>query len=143
MKSKLLTKQQALADYLNIDVSKVKQDINGNYLSTIEGAEYLVGDDLQANRFAREDIFDSMWAFKAEFIADHTHMKLTSKAIECIEHIQEKLCEDANDLIKAMVFDLHEFVADAIQADGRGHFLASYDFKEIKLAGGLFAYRTN
>ena len=36
---------------------------------------------------------------------------------------------------------LQHFIAKAVQADGSGHFLASYDGDEIDLGGNVYAYR--
>ena len=36
----------------------------------------------------------------------------------------------SNELLKAMITDIDEFVEDAVSAFGRGHFLSSYDGEE-------------
>jgi hypothetical protein len=42
-----------------------------------------------------------------------------------------------------LIGDIEEFVADAIALDGREHFLARYDDREIELDGtDFYAYRT-
>ena len=43
---------------------------------------------------------------------------------------QEKECENANDTILALIDGIDKFVENAVDADGRGHFLSSYDSKE-------------
>jgi hypothetical protein len=45
-------------------------------------------------------------------------------------HLQKDLCEDANPPVEALIKDMDHFVSDAISADGRGHFLSSYDSEE-------------
>jgi hypothetical protein len=60
--------------------------------------------------------------------------------------MQGKLCEGANELVRALIEDMDAFIEDAIGADGRGHFLSSYDGneEEIKINDEYFyAYRPN
>jgi hypothetical protein len=59
--------------------------------------------------------------------------------------MQEKCCEGCNDFFKAIIkgtCGLDKFVEDAIEADGRGHFLAYYDGEENE-QGDCFIYRVN
>ena len=53
-----------------------------------------------------------------------------NSAVESLEEAQSRCCESANGLVKALINDMDEFVEDAINADGRGHFLAQYDGNE-------------
>jgi len=90
--------------------------------------DYGVYTDEEAGEAAKEYIKDSIWAFNASFIVDHS--KLPYEAKEMIENFQTTKREDANDTILALIDDFDEFVSDAISADGRGHFLSTYDGKE-------------
>jgi len=109
--------------------------------------EYAVGTDAQATKAAREYILDSLWAFRTEFIVSAA--KLDDKAIKSIRDMQEKMSEDANPLIRRLIGEqnLSRFVREAISADGRGHFLASYDGHEQRsndiegLPRGKIAFR--
>jgi hypothetical protein len=60
--------------------------------------------------------------------------------------MQSKKCEGANDAILALIEKtdggLDGFVEEAISADGRGHFLSSYDGNENH-ESGFYIYRTN
>ena len=89
---------------------------------------------------AEEYIKDSLWAFNAEFIVEQA--KLPDEAVEMVRGFQEAKSEGANETIAALIKDMDGFVAAAIQADGRGHFLAGYDGAENE-EGGFFIYRTN
>lgn len=128
----------ALAKFLEVD----EGDIAGGERNTFEGGggEYLVLTDSEADKAAEDNIKDSLWAFKAEFIMEHT--KLPYEAKEMVQSFQEAKSEDANETIAALIEDMDEFVAAAISADGRGHFLAGYDSHENE-EGGFFIYRTN
>jgi hypothetical protein len=60
--------------------------------------------------------------------------------------MQAELCEDANELVKAVIRDIDHFVKDAILSDGRGHFLSSYDGEENEIEHKkvmFYIYRTN
>ena len=103
-------------------------------------AEWLVLTDTEADDMVAERIKDSLWAFRTEFLADHCSVRLNRKAIAALAKVQAELAEDANDLIQALV-DVEDVISAAIAADGRGHFLASYDGHEVELKDGFFGYR--
>ena len=105
--------------------------------------DYLVLTDEEADKKAAEYIKESVWAFTAEFIVDHS--KLPYEAVEMVQAFQEKY-EDANKTILALIEDFDEFVSDAISADGRGHFMNSYDGHEheVNIDGTYYyVYRMN
>ena len=106
--------------------------------------EYAVGTDSEADDACKEYIKDSAWAFRSSFICDYCN--LPQELAEALEAMQSKKCEGANDVILALIEKadegLHGFVRDAISADGRGHFLSSYDGEENE-EGDFFIYRIN
>ena len=87
--------------------------------------DYLVYTDEEADEAVREYIEETVWAFNPSFLQAHTGI-----SIDAIRKIQESMSEDANEAITAMIKDFDDFVDDAIACDGRGHFLAPYDFEE-------------
>lgn len=102
------------------------------------GEEFYVLEDELAYALVFQIIKDELWAFTPEFIAEH----LKHDIVYCddpvdlndlrfaIRAVQERLCEGANAIIQALIDDLNYFVEDAIAADGRGHFISSYDGEE-------------
>lgn len=90
--------------------------------------EYSVYTDEEADEAVKEYIKESVWAFNASFIINHS--SLPYEAREMIEFFQREKCEGANETILALINDFDDFVSDAISADGRGHFLSSYDGEE-------------
>ncbi len=63
-----------------------------------------------------------------------------------IQHfVKDQGMYNMEDLMKAnfIRIDTKEAAADAVATDGVAHFLSGYDGKEIELAGGYYAYRTN
>lgn len=129
----------ALAKFLGVD----KDEIGPGWDDTsykIGNQEYLVLTDAEADKRTEEDIKGSLWAFNADFIIEHS--KLPYEALEMVKSFQEAKSEGANETIEALIEDMGEFVAAAIQADGRGHFLSHYDGAENE-EGGFFIYRTN
>ena len=114
------------------------------------GYEYKVLTDAEADIATREYILDTLWAFNPHFILRHTEFYKTSNVNddeafeEALAELQGRICEGANPIVRALIADIDRFVEDAIQADGRGHFLSSYDGEEIELINGkYYAYRTN
>lgn len=118
-------------------------------IETDDGAEYAVGTKAQAEKAAKAYILDSLWAFRAEFIA--RICKLSTKEAEAIKKMQAEMSEDANPLVQRIIGEknLGRFVKEAIRADGLAHFLASYDGKERRsddvpgLPKGKLAFRVN
>ena len=115
-----------------------------NQMATMEdGSEYLVLTGEEAYEQAITEIKNRLWAFVPKFIIKHMAGVRYSKSLEdAISQMQANLCENANDIIAAMVDDVEEFCDDAIIADGRRHFIAWYDGKEIKTEN-FFIYRIN
>lgn len=146
------SKKEYLEEYLGVEVTESGYD--DNVFETDDGDEYLVVDEDQADEFVREEIENSIWAFNADFILKHMKgyddipMEDEESVVKAIKLVQEKLSESATPLIRAIIDDFDEFVEDAVDADGRGHFLASYDGEEIELADDngyiqFYAYQIN
>jgi hypothetical protein len=134
---------RALASHLEVDIEDISPErcIPSGYNAYEYGNEtYLVLTDDEADELASEYIKDSLWAFNASFIIDHS--KLPYEALEMIESFQAEKCESANETIEAMIDDIDEFIEDAIGADGRGHFISQYDGEEAE-AEGFYIYRTD
>lgn len=135
------TKVKALASILSVKPSEI--EIDGDYL-TYNGEEWLVLTDEEADIRAKDYILDSVWAFRPDFLAGYTELP-----VEVFEALQDK-CEDANEavleLIKRTDGGVDDFVDDAIGADGRGHFISTYDGDEQSVCldnEWYFCYRTN
>lgn len=138
-----MNKIQALAKYLHVDPASIRTVYWDDQTFNVDGDEYLVLTDDEADARLRADIRESVWAFNLDFIAEHSSVcSANRKAFaELVKIAQEKLCESANDLFLSLIDDFDEFAADAKAIDGRGHFLATYDGNEIELGDGLCAYR--
>jgi DNA repair exonuclease SbcCD ATPase subunit len=105
--------------------------------------EYLVLTDKEADEKAKEDILNSLWAFIPDFLQKYYPDGCNADAIG---KMQETECESANETVKALIiagkYSLDDFVIDAICADGRAHFMNTYDGTE-KASGNYFIFRTN
>lgn len=134
----MTTKIAALADHLGCEVEDLlHKDGTFEHL----GDEYLVLTDEEADTQVAERIEQDLWAFNAAFILNFLRVN-DARVEKAFQKLQGELCEDANDLIKALLGDrLPEFVKRAVSADGRGHFLATYDNEEVE-ADGFYIYRT-
>ena len=80
--------------------------------------------DEEADERAEEYILDSVWAFNPSFLSYHTDIDE-----EIFKLLQDK-CEGSNDAILRMIKDKDYFVENAINSDGRGHFISFYDGEE-------------
>lgn len=138
-------KKQALEKFLN---EKVNQTADNIFESVDYVGEYLVLTEEEANEKAKEEILNSLWAFRPEFIIEHikNYDDLDSyqlkSAIKALEEAQKKSCESLNGLIFALIDDIDLFIENAIEADGRGHFISWYDGQENE-ENGFYIYRIN
>lgn len=139
-------KKEALAEFLECGPEDLEQASHDSSLFERGLESYLVLDDAEATSRTIEAILDSLWAFNIDFILSHSNIDTTAynedKIKKALQKMQEKLCEDANPIIEALLVDQTEFVEDAIEADGRGHFLSSYDGEESEV-GDFYIYRQN
>jgi hypothetical protein len=111
------------------NVTKIlNYDFYGMTIVNLGNREYAVGTDEEANAATYGYINDSVWSFNPDFIASHAIID----DIEVIKLIQSK-CEDANPTLHKLIPDFDKFFSDAVGADGRGHFLSSYDGNESTL----------
>lgn len=116
-----------------------------------DNVELLVCSDKGADQKYRQRVREELWSFRPEFILGHSKVaEAASKNVrirEAFSKMQEKLCEDANEIVFAVLKSFRNFWQEAKRADGRGHILASYDSREseYRCAGGetFFVYRTN
>jgi len=129
----------ALADYLQINKDEIT--VSAYDLNSFEVGknEYMVLTDKEATKKAKEEIKESVWAFRARYLTYYFKVEMPEKSIK---KLQEELSEDANDILLALIKNFNKFAEDAISADGRGHFISHYDGKENE-HNGCFIYRTN
>lgn len=125
-----------------IDLSIDDVVINGNSISS-GSSEWVVFSDEDADDNIYEFIKNSLWSFRAEFISQVTgHDKDEILTLTC----EGELKNDDLVMIVERSCGLKRFVNQAIKADGRGHFLSTYDGveREVKVDGEYYyVYRTN
>ncbi len=135
----------ALAKFLEIDAEEVSESTYDEKQFDAEGGEYLVLTDSEADDRAAKYIKDSLWAFNASFLAGET--SIDQDVYDAI--IKNDKCESNNDAMLSLISStcgIEDFVKSAISADGRGHFMSSYDGEEneAEVNGETFyIYRTN
>jgi hypothetical protein len=145
-----MEKAQALAKFLEISIEdlEIPEDAELPFVVLDTGANYAVLTEEQANEKAKEEILNSLWAFNADFVIKHCKnyddmdQYEFDSAVESLRHAQERCCENANGLVFALIDDIDEFVEDAINADGRGHFISYYDGVENE-QDGYYIYRVD
>lgn len=110
------------------DVEDIEAEIGDTVdVITIEGQEYDILSDEEADDKAVEYIRDTVWAFNAGFLESYTGVDAM-----VFELLSEK-CEDANEAIISIIEisgTIEDFTAEAISGVGRGHFLSGYDGEE-------------
>lgn len=129
----------ALAEEFGCAVKDIVENGNGEY--SIDGTDYLVLTEDEADEKVAEYIEESLWAFSPNFLASATDLPE-----EVFEALSEK-CEGGNDAILRIVektCGMNRLVDEAIRWDGRGHFINNYDGQEIEVRVGdewYFCYR--
>ena len=118
-------------------VDKERETCQGLPVIIINDEEYIVAEgEEEANKAARRAVEDSICYSRPYFLAAHSDVPE-----EVFEFLANK-CFDNNEAYKAMIYDVDDFVDDAIDADGRGYFLNFYDSVEHEI-GEYFLYRIN
>jgi hypothetical protein len=84
--------------------------------------EIALATDEQADRAVYAYIMDSLWASNADWLARY----IPSLNEQSIKRLQES-AEDSNDVLRTLLQNKKQFVTDTVNADGRGHFLSTYD----------------
>jgi hypothetical protein len=104
---------------------------DGGYIVKFGNREWLAAGDEDATAIAHAYAWDLVWAFNYNFIAKHIPVGYV--VAEAMTKVAERLCCGANPAIQALIdagSGKDDFCDAAIMADGRGHFLSSYDGKE-------------
>ena len=139
-------KKEALIEFLkNEDEEEIKEKeiTTATYNENIfyyYNQEYLVLTDEEAEEEAKKEIKNTLWAFNSDFIIEHSKIEYNNRVCEILRNIQSELCEGCQEFIEALVEDFDEFCEDALDADGRGHFLSYYDGAENE-QNGFMIYR--
>jgi len=125
-------------DIRNALAANVERDTHwGLPVLIIDGEEWAVAEgEEEANKAARPAVEDSICYFRPDFLAAHSDVPE-----EVFVFLASK-CFDNNEAYKSMIYDVDDFIDDAIDADGRGHFLNTYNSKEYEI-GEYFLYQIN
>ena len=130
------------------DLSANRHDHYGLAVFSLGSKEYAIGTDSEADAAARANIKDSAWAFTPSFLSGYCD--LPEDVFACLQ----SKCEDSNEAVLSLIEKsggFEDFAAQAISADGRGHFMSSYDGDENEQTGEredgtqerFYIYRTN
>jgi hypothetical protein len=117
------------------DVEEVDRESG---LWQIESEEWMILTDDQADKAAADYIKGSLWAFNADFLASHAHHGVGEEVFKAIQSNGQS--EDNNEAIKQLISDLDNFIEEAIDTDGRGHFITSYDGQEREFENEFNGY---
>lgn len=109
---------RALAEYLKTDVIEAQELIDN------DSWEVMTYED--AYETATEYIRESLFAFNLSFLQEHSEV-LQKMDKDSYKSYVSTVCESANEFVEACIDDFDSFVEDAINTDGIGHFLNSYD----------------
>ena len=135
-------------EYFGNVTEDAKEEIQAFIEEKLVGSEFSVMTEKGRDEKVKSEIRESLWAFNTKFIIENSTIKNSNKDIEkAIEKMKETLCESANEVVLALLKDFDDFVENAVETDGHGHFLSMYDNEEheFKSADGnlYFIYRQN
>lgn len=132
----------ALAKYLDEPIEDIEEASYACYSAPtfdVGNRQYLVCTDEEADAAVTESIRESVWAFNPSFLSS-----MTDVPKEAFSSLVDQ-CESGNDWVLRLIektCGLEAFVDAAVSADGRGHFLSSYDGEENEQSG-FYIYRVN
>lgn len=129
---------KALASHLDVDAEDIS--IGSKDHAFQYDGEYLVLTDDEADQKAADYIRESVWAFNSDFIASHCPDGIDEDHITTMWVDRGEDCNDATIALIEAGNGMEGFIDDAIGADGRGHFLNTYDGEEYD-EGDFFIYR--
>ena len=125
--------KNALADELSVRDTHYSLPI-----VIIDGDEYAVATtEQEAFEACCESIENTLCYFNASFLAEQTELPI--EVFEALSNAGFENNEVYKDLIER-VTTIENFVQEAIDCDGMGHFLAQYDLKE-RMIGDYRLYR--
>jgi hypothetical protein len=142
-------KKLALAKSVEGKARDVEQSRYNKNEFSLDGSDYLVLTDSEADEACAEHVKNSLWAFNADFILSEAGLDSSYSTAKSLTELQGNSCENCNDLILAIIegtCGLDSFVQSAMIADGRGHFLATYDGDELEqdiCKQTFYIYKTN
>lgn len=131
-----------LASHFGTEVKSVVELDSDTY--QIDGIEYKVLDEYDADEAVKDYIVETLWAFRPEFLANETGIPMSM--FEALAN--NGMCESNNEAVEDCInatCGMDEFVDSAVSADGRGRFLNCYDGEEHELSvngESWYAYRT-
>ena len=120
-----------------MSVKKIDKYFYGLDVYSVDGHEYVVGNNDQFFQAVREYIGETLWAFTSEFIHEFlTEINSPFKLllVREIKEIQCRLVEDCNEIIARMItphFD--KFVEKVILADDLAYYVRCLLPEEAKL----------
>lgn len=108
-----------------------------------DGEEWFAYEKSDVFAAARERVSSDLWAFTPQFLS-----RMTGLSIGVFLALGQ-LCEDSREAVQALVAHtcgIDEFVHEALDVDGYGHFLSTYDGLEVVVTVGkkmFYLYRSN
>lgn len=132
----LNAKAKALANFLGKGIVSYNESTNIFSVNDEEChvEEYYVFTDDEANKRVEEYIKETLWAFNPKFIHDMTN--IDERMIRVI--VNE--CENSNEVIEKLIIatcGIDKFIQKAVECDGRGHFINTWDGEENEEDGYL------
>ena len=116
---------ESFSDYCDSELTEIEEQDESFEFDD----KYIVLTDDEASEKCKDYILDSVWAFNPSFLSGETGIHE-----DVFRAIQDNgKCESNNDAILSCIDDEDAFVEAAIAADGRGHFMNTYDGEETEV----------
>jgi pyruvate-formate lyase-activating enzyme len=128
-----MSMREIVAEIFNCDITEVKDSYyTGLSCFYVDNKQIAIGDYTEVTKATEEAIKRNVWAFRADFILEHTLIENNEKHRKEIEEIKELLDDNSNHILTILICDMNIFMENAIKKYGRGMFLNSYDGTERK-----------
>jgi hypothetical protein len=123
---------------------KIEADHPNLQTWSVGNKDWLVCSDATADHLFADQVTDSLWSFRPEFLAGETGLPV--EAFKCLATLGDNGNAAVIALVKATC-GIEALINSAEQADGRGHMLSGYDGEEleVRVSGRKtwYVYRTN
>ena len=123
-------RKESLATFLNASIEDIDCTDEMEKIFSIDNEEYLVLTFDEAWEKTKDAIKELLCDSNPEFIYLHSTLYGTDTTENCLDTIRAIQDKKDPSLVENIIKNMSSYIEDAIEIDGMGFYLASYDCKE-------------
>lgn len=133
-------RKESLSTFLNTNIDYIDCTDEIENIFSVDNKEYLVLTFDEAFEKTKEAIKGALCYSNPEFIYIHSTLYGTDTAENCLDTIRAIQEKEDPSLVENIIKNMSSYIEDAIEIDGMGLYLASYDCNENE-QGKYLIYR--